>query len=115
MSVFIEDSNVYISVKDTGIGIPEHMQNLIFDRFIQVDKSIKRMHEGSGIGLSLVKSLAELHGGRISVKSKLGEGSEFIITLPVVKLTEAEEEVTLVDFTERHIDRINIEFSDIYS
>jgi two-component system, OmpR family, phosphate regulon sensor histidine kinase PhoR len=114
VNVFIEESNVCISVKDTGIGIPEDMQNLIFDRFIQVDKSIKRTHEGSGIGLALVKSLVEMHGGKVSVKSKLGEGSEFIITLPVIKLTEVEEEVTLIDYRERHIERINIEFSDIY-
>lgn len=114
VSVFIEESNVCISVKDTGIGIPEGMRDLIFDRFIQVDKSIKRTHEGSGIGLSLVKSLVEMHGGKITVKSKLGEGAEFIVTLPDKTLQEGKEEVTQGDFKERHIESINIEFSDIY-
>lgn len=112
--VFIENNIICISVKDTGIGIPDEMQALIFDRFIQVDKSTKRTHEGSGIGLSLVKSLVEMHGGNIKVKSKLGEGAEFIINLPDIKLPEKKEEISFVDVKEKHIDWVNIEFSDIY-
>ncbi|MBN2534840.1 MAG: sigma 54-interacting transcriptional regulator [Spirochaetales bacterium] len=71
-----------ISVKDTGCGIPEQFIPLLFERFKQADSSPTRKHEGSGIGLSLVKEYTELHGGTITVKSKEGEGSEFIITLP---------------------------------
>lgn len=114
VSVFIEESSICLSVKDNGIGIPKDMQKLIFDRFIQVDKLIERTHEGSGIGLSLVKSLTEMQGGKISVKSELGEGSEFIIILPDRKLPQDEEELTLIDFRETHIHKIDIEFSDIY-
>lgn len=77
-----ENAEIIISVRDTGIGIPEDKKNHIFERFGQVDKSFKRNSEGTGIGLSIVKSFIELHGGKIELKSELGIGSEFIITLP---------------------------------
>ena len=72
---------VVIHVKDNGIGIPEHMISSIFEMFHQVDSSLERAQGGLGIGLTLVKSLVEMHGGSIEAKSK-GEGSEFIVTLP---------------------------------
>lgn len=114
VNIYLQDSKVCISVKDTGIGIPDNMKYLIFDRFIQVDKSTSKKCEGSGIGLALVKSLVELHGGSIYVNSSLGEGSEFIIMLPDVILTENEnaEEIPVID--EDYVKRIRIEFSDIY-
>ncbi len=71
-----------IKIKDTGIGIPSNRIPHIFDRFYQVDGSASRKHEGTGIGLALTKELIELHKGSISVSSKEGEGSEFIILLP---------------------------------
>jgi len=80
--VLDKGNEVVIEVKDTGIGIPKEQQERIFDRFIQVDKSLTRDHEGSGIGLSLVKSLVEMHEGNITLKSKYGEGSSFIINIP---------------------------------
>jgi PAS domain S-box-containing protein len=105
------DSSVTISVRDTGVGIPEDKLQVIFERFGQVDKTLSRNREGSGIGLSLVKSFVEMHGGKIHAKSKLGVGSEFIIELPAVVLKENEDE----GFThETNTERINIEFSDIY-
>jgi signal transduction histidine kinase len=58
------------------------MRHSIFERFVQVDKSISRNHEGSGIGLSLVRSLVDMHGGTIELISEEGKGSEFIIRLP---------------------------------
>lgn len=74
---------VEISVEDNGPGIPaDHLSN-IFDRFYQVDNSITRNFEGSGIGLALVQELVELHGGIVSVKSKEGEGSVFTVSIPV--------------------------------
>ncbi|HEY5584441.1 MAG TPA: PAS domain-containing sensor histidine kinase [Ruminiclostridium sp.] len=73
---------VEISVKDNGIGIEEKYLDMIFDRFKQVDKSLTRNAEGTGIGLSLVKSIVELHGGSISVESEYGKGSKFIVVLP---------------------------------
>ena len=77
------DKIVTISVKDSGIGIPSDRLPHIFDRFYQVDSSATRKHEGTGIGLALTKELIELHKGSISVNSKEGEGSEFIILLPL--------------------------------
>ena len=73
------------SVKDTGIGIPEDMVNIIFERLRQIDTSLHRHQEGSGIGLSLVKAMVEAHKGKIEVYSELGKGAEFIITLPVME------------------------------
>lgn len=117
--VEIEDnaSNICITVKDTGRGIPDDKLDSIFERFVQVDKSLTRNHEGSGIGLSLVKSLVELHGGKISVKSKEGQGTEFIIHIPS-KLVESEayvEGVCDAQIDGNCIEKISIEFSDIYN
>lgn len=69
-------------VSDTGIGIPEDKQDLIFQTFRQVDGDIKRKFGGTGLGLSITKQLVELQGGSIEVQSKLGEGSTFIVSLP---------------------------------
>jgi PAS domain S-box-containing protein len=109
------DENITISVKDTGIGISNDKLNVIFDRFVQVDKSLTRNREGSGIGLSLVKSLVEMHKGTITVKSELNEGSEFIITLPCYLI---DENINTVDSNSHviqgNLEKTNIEFSDIY-
>lgn len=107
--------SICIRIKDTGRGIPEEKLNLIFERFMQVDKSLTRDHEGSGIGLSLVKCLVELHGGNIGVRSKVGYGTEFIIHIPC-KLINCEEEFCFCESrSENYIEKINIEFSDIYN
>lgn len=72
----------FIEVGDDGIGIaPEHQQ-FVFDEFAQVDSSASRQHHGTGLGLTIVRHLVELHGGRIWVESKAGEGSRFIFTIP---------------------------------
>ncbi|MDV3427330.1 MAG: PAS domain S-box protein [Bacillota bacterium] len=107
-----QDEGIKISIKDNGIGIPQEKLNSIFERFNQVDKSLSRNREGTGIGLSLVKSLVEMHKGKIEAKSKLGEGSEFIIYLPIIKGNESADENKNYEVD---IERINIEFSDIYS
>lgn len=110
--VKVTDGNefVTISVKDTGIGIPKDKQQIIFERFRQVDKTISRMNEGSGIGLSLVKSLVELHNGSIDLKSSYGCGSEFIIKLPVRKLKDCETDYEIGMF---NAGKTEMEFSDI--
>jgi len=115
ISVYINDkvSSVAISVKDTGIGIPKEKQHIIFERFRQIDKSLTREQEGSGIGLSLVKSLVELHDGTISLISAPGCGSEFIIELPVDNNNVFSDEA-LNAIRRKNIERMNIEFSDIY-
>ncbi|MBM7870781.1 PAS domain S-box-containing protein [Clostridium pascui] len=111
VSIKNDDNHIMVSVKDDGIGIPEEKQKSIFERFIQVDKSLSRNNEGSGIGLSLVKSLVEMHGGDIGVKSDLGKGSEFSVKIPVVDIDKEESEMKYNDV---NIERIGIEFSDIY-
>jgi signal transduction histidine kinase len=105
---------VRISVKDSGIGIPEEKLEIIFERFRQVDKSMARGQEGSGIGLSLVKSLVEMHGGKISVRSEYGNGSEFIIDLPDMTVEDAEVPVEDVK-PQNNVEKIHLEFSDIYN
>lgn len=118
-SIFIninEDSDsIVISVKDTGIGIPIEKQQLIFERFVQVDKSFSRNNEGSGIGLSLVKSLVEMHGGSISLHSMPDMGSQFIIKLPLTTLPSSMNLYNNKYINQSNTERINIEFSDIYS
>lgn len=111
-----KEESILISVKDNGLGIPEDHLELIFERFRQVDSSLTRNREGSGIGLSLVKSLVEMHKGTIKVKSEYGKGSEFIIELParIIPKTDVNEDKN--NFTGHNkVERINIEFSDIYS
>jgi CheY-like chemotaxis protein len=79
-----QGSDVLISVKDNGVGIPPEMISRIFDMFTQVDRSITRSQGGLGIGLTLVKRLIEMHGGTISAHSDgVGHGAEFLIRLPV--------------------------------
>jgi hypothetical protein len=110
------DGYVRISVKDTGIGIPEEKVGLIFERFSQVDNLLTRKNEGSGIGLTLVKMLAEMHGGRVYVHSQYKKGSEFVVELPEnpkgVSCPAPQREVIQSD--EDIIQRIKLEFSDIY-
>lgn len=72
-----------VSIKDSGIGIPDDKIEKIFDRFFQVDDSSKRAYSGSGIGLSLVKELVDLHNWKIFVVSKVVDGTEFILQIPL--------------------------------
>lgn len=106
-------NDIKISVKDNGIGIPKDKQNRVFERFGQVKNKMKTESEGSGIGLFLVKHLVELNGGKIDLNSELGKGSEFIITLPN-KTVKQEDGELILNKVENKIDRMNIEFSDIY-
>lgn len=107
------NETVEISVIDNGIGIEEKYLNEIFNRFGQVDKSLSRNAEGSGLGLHLVKSIIEMHGGKVSVESKVGNGSMFKVELPV-ETVKAPESLNGIVHTSNKIEMINIEFSDIY-
>lgn len=106
---------VIISVKDTGIGISRENQAIIFERFMQVDDTLTRKCEGSGIGLSLVKSLVAMHGGKIAVYSIEGIGSEFTFTLPKITLPNSTVIYNLDDTSHSKVEKCNIEFSDIYT
>ena len=83
LSAAVEDEGIVIRVRDTGIGIAPGMLGKIFDMFVQVDPSFERSQGGLGIGLTLAKRLAELHGGTVTAHSAgVGEGSEFAVCLP---------------------------------
>lgn len=117
VNIYDKTDFVIISVKDTGVGIPEDKQDIIFQRFRQIDKSLTRKSEGSGIGLSIVKSLVEIMDGEITVQSEVGKGSEFIIKLPVKLIEESTSEASkeAACTSENKVESIQIEFSDIYS
>lgn len=110
--------DVYISVKDTGIGIDEDHQKVIFNRFAQIDASLSRNSEGTGIGLALVKSLMLLHGGDVTLKSSPGNGSDFTLRFPNTKLDLDDSSNEKPEYKKKayknKIERIEIEFSDIY-
>lgn len=80
-----EDERVRISISDTGIGIPKKDLPRIFERFYRVDKARSRSSGGTGLGLSIVKHLVDLHHGMIAVESRVGEGTTFIIELPITQ------------------------------
>ncbi|MEI6291925.1 MAG: ATP-binding protein, partial [Chloroflexota bacterium] len=77
------EKKVTICVWDTGIGIREEDLPRLFQTFVQLDARLERQFNGTGLGLALVRRLTELHGGTISVESKIGEGSRFIVSLPL--------------------------------
>ncbi len=83
VSAYKKGDEIWITVMDTGIGVPERDYNHIFDRFYQVEPSLTRHYEGMGLGLSIAKSMVELHKGRIWVESVVGKGSRFTVALPV--------------------------------
>lgn len=89
VKLYREDKNVVLQVADTGVGIPKDKQRKIFERFYQVEN----VHEGSGIGLSLVQRLVELHHGQITLVSEVGKGSTFSIYIPQDKSVYTAEEL----------------------
>jgi len=115
VDIYDDSDKVIITVQDDGIGIPNNKIDKIFDRFDQVDGSLNRRNEGSGIGLSLVKALIEAHNGSIYVESEVGKGTIFRIELPIYTLSDEDSNnYSNVKTHEELVEKINIEFSDIY-
>ncbi|MGL5416543.1 MAG: sensor histidine kinase [Clostridium sp.] len=112
ISIFVSllnKSTICIQFSDTGLGISEEDQKNIFDRFVQASNHSLNKSEGSGIGLSLCKSIIEQHGGSIEVKSTIGIGSTFTIYLPIIE----SKSPTLSPLDNSRInDLTEIEFSD---
>lgn len=90
VSTEVHGKDVTIKVRDTGIGIAEDKQAIIFQPFEQLEESNTRVHGGTGLGLAVTRQLVELHGGHIEVKSQEGAGSTFSFTLPVSEILPAE-------------------------
>lgn len=109
-----EENSMSISVKDNGEGIPKSKLESIFDRFVQCEEGLTRKREGSGIGLSLVKSLVQLHRGEVTVESEIGCGTEFMVSLPLVKVSDEMCEKESEYKIDNRAEVWNIEFADIY-
>lgn len=104
-----EKDNLIIEITDFGVGISDENIKFIFEKFTQIDNGLTRLNEGSGIGLSLVKSFIKMHKGSINVKSKLGEGTTFKIDIPINIIGNGK---IIYNFSE--ISSTYIELSDIY-
>jgi len=89
---YVDSDTWAITVTDTGIGIPQHAQDYIFDEFRQVDGSSKREFGGTGLGLSLVQKLTRLLGGQVTLDSEHGTGSTFKVTLPLITEKDQDEQ-----------------------
>lgn len=113
VSIIVEEEFVGISVKDTGIGIKERDLENIFNEFYNVEDRLIKSCEGLGIGLKLTKHLVEMHKGFISVKSSLGEGTEFVVRIPKT-IEEYVNNDVLEKIYYNRLEKIEMEFSDIY-
>ncbi|MEL7434737.1 MAG: ATP-binding protein, partial [Chloroflexota bacterium] len=84
-----EANTLTMKVSDTGVGIPPHAQDVIFDEFRQIDGSSTRTHQGTGLGLAIVRKFTEAMDGSVSLKSRVGEGSTFTVVLPAESVQQA--------------------------
>jgi PAS domain S-box-containing protein len=92
IATWVTTDSIVLQVEDTGIGIADDDQQHVFERFRRVEGVRSRTHEGSGIGLALIQGLVKLHGGRIDVRSTVGTGSTFTVTLPKLLATTSAPE-----------------------
>jgi two-component system cell cycle sensor histidine kinase PleC len=84
----------YVSIRDNGPGIPDDEIPVVLDTFGQGSNAIKSAEQGAGLGLPIAKSLIDLHGGTFTIRSKLREGTEVIVTFPATRVTSALEPIT---------------------
>ena len=85
MEFRIKNEKIFVSVKDTGIGIPLKHQKRVFERFYRVDKSRSKETGGTGLGLAIVKHIVQYYKGTIHLESELGKGTTFKVVLPIIK------------------------------
>jgi signal transduction histidine kinase len=98
-SVSCDTAGVAFAVTDTGVGIPAEHLDRVLQPFIQVDSSLIRRHEGTGLGLPLVKAMAELHGGTLRLDSELGTGTTATLILPLNRVESASCDLAVEDAT----------------
>ncbi|EGT5620289.1 PAS domain S-box protein, partial [Clostridium perfringens] len=112
-----DEKYVNISIKDTGIGIPKDKIGLLFDRFKKINNRLTKVNEGSGIGLFIANELVKINGGEMKVNSELGEGTEFIIKMPIKRFeNEVLDDIALTSCERENREELyKIELSDIYS
>ncbi len=112
-----DERYVNISIKDTGIGIPKDKIALLFDRFKKINNRLTKVNEGSGIGLFIANELVKINGGEMKVNSELGEGTEFIIKMPIKRFeNEVLDEIAITSCERENREELyKIELSDIYS
>ncbi|MCX7737315.1 MAG: ATP-binding protein [Candidatus Kapabacteria bacterium] len=91
VKLYNNSENVFIEVKDSGLGIPKEHQSRIFERFYTVDKSHSRKTGGTGLGLSIVKHIVQAHNGEINLESEVGKGTTFIVKIPIFHTVLNEE------------------------
>ena len=108
-----ETNNVVIEISDDGIGMEEEIKEHVFEKFKRADfnHGLNRENEGSGLGLFIVKGLIDLHNGKIDIKSKLNEGTTFIIKLPI-RIVEDGEKENLIGYSSLEY-MFKMELSDI--
>ncbi|MFN8411800.1 MAG: PAS domain S-box protein [Anaerolineales bacterium] len=109
-----ENKKIHFSVIDNGIGISEANMNRLFHPFVQVDSSLSRQNEGTGLGLVLVKKLTEEQGGYVRVKSEVGKGSTFEVVFPWTEDVEEKDETAFPVQIENHINEVEDEESFEY-
>ena len=112
VTINYNNGSVDIIVRDDGIGVPDIFIDNLFDRFYKVDTTLSRKYEGSGVGLSITKSLVELHGGTIRINDDYKNGTEFIVNMPIPNQKNINSKNKYDHFIDD--EKILREFSDIY-
>ena len=103
LDCFLDQPILNFMIKDTGIGIAKEDLPKLFQSFVQIDSRLARRYEGTGLGLALVERLTKLHGGRVSVESKIGEGSCFAVHLPYFPVNALKSDSTISPTSETEV------------